>query len=234
MPWLATALFIMGMAILLGLYWNSTVTVRKVTFSGNYFVDKEELRETVNIPLGIAPDSLDFMRISGKLEQIPYVGQARVDVEPGGNLEIVVTERQPIAMLTKGTEKIYVDKAGIMLPIINGKAADVPILYGFKPGRAGDTLQSDAWRATRSFLAAVQQHPVYNATISEVAWTGREEGVVALSHENGVKLIFGRDAFDTRLRNWKAFYGQVIREKGIDRMRSVDLRFEGQIVTREQ
>ena len=59
------------------------------------------------------------------------------------------------------------------------------------------------------------------------------DGVVALSHENGVKLLFGRNNFQTKLENWKAFYTEVIRVKGIQSMRQVDLRFTNQVVTRE-
>jgi hypothetical protein len=59
------------------------------------------------------------------------------------------------------------------------------------------------------------------------------DGVVALSHENGVKLLFGRNEFETKLENWKAFYTEVIRTKGIDAMRQVDLRFTNQVVTHE-
>ena len=70
------------------------------------------------------------------------------------------------------------------------------------------------------------------ATISEVAYS-QEEGVVALSQENGVKLLFGENDFDTKFENWKAFYTEVIRVKGINKIQQVDLRFLNQVVTRE-
>jgi hypothetical protein len=82
-------------------------------------------------------------------------------------------------------------------------------------------------------LTNVQDREVSNATISEVAWT-QKEGIVALTNQNGVKLIFGKGDFDTRLRNWEAFYGEVVKQKGIEAMQSIDLRFEGQIVTQEK
>lgn len=69
-------------------------------------------------------------------------------------------------------------------------------------------------------------------TISEVAYN-KEEGVVALSQENGVKLLFGSNDFRIKLENWEAFYTEVIRVKGIQTMQQVDLRFTNQVVTRE-
>jgi hypothetical protein len=69
-------------------------------------------------------------------------------------------------------------------------------------------------------------------TISEVVFD-ETDGVVALSHENGVKLLFGRNNFEHKLENWKAFYAQVVKTKGIQSVQQVDLRFTNQVVTRE-
>lgn len=232
MPWVAGALLILGLAALGGLYWNKTMTVTDVSFEGEYFVTEKELNEKVDIPTGVKPDSLDFLGIIQQVEEIPYVKYADVRVEPGGDLVINITERKPIALLADGDAKIYVDQDGIRLKLILSKTVDVPILYGFDAQPMSDTLNSKAFFAVRDFLTEVQKKQVSNATISEVAWT-KDQGVVALTNENGVKLVFGKSNFKTRLRNWEAFYGEVIKTKGIASMRSVDLRFRGQIVTQE-
>lgn len=232
LPWIAGALLVVGLAALGGLYWNKTMTVKDVSFKGQYFVSEEELDAKVQIPTGIKPDSLDFLGIIKQVEEIPYVKYADVQVEPGGNLVIEITERRPIALLADGDDKIYVDQEGIRLELKLGKTADVPILYGFDAKPLKDTLKSKAFYAVRDFLTEVQNKQVSNATISEVAWTN-DQGVVALTNENGVKLVFGKNDFKTRLRNWEAFYGEVIKTKGIASMRSIDLRFRGQIVTQE-
>lgn len=229
--WIAGALLIMGLAALAGFYWKHTVVIGEVQFAGNHFVTQEEL-EQVDIPTGISPDSVNFMNIIGQVERIPYVKKASINVEPSGNLTIQVSERRPIALLASGDDKIYVDGDGILLPLELEKAVDVPIVYGFRTEPIGDTLKTTSWQQTCSFLLDIESSAFANATISEVAWT-QDEGVVALSYENGVKLVFGKGDFKTRLRNWKAFYSKVIRKKGIQSMRTIDLRFKGQIVTRE-
>lgn len=208
------------------------MTVDRVQFSGNHYVSSSELQE-IEVPTGISPDSIDFGSIMDEFEQIPYVEQADISVEPNGNLMVNISERQPIALLSNGGEKIYVDKEGVRLPIKLGKAADVPLLYGFSATPVSDTLKSDAFKTVSEFLKTVFDNKVSNSTISEVAWT-KEEGIVALTNQSGVKLVFGKGDFATRLRNWEAFYGEVVRQKGIDTMRTIDLRFEGQIVTREK
>lgn len=232
LPWIAGAVLVLGLAIMAGFYWNSTLTVERVQFSGNHFVSTEDL-EMIEVPLGMNPDSMDFGQVMRRFEEIPYVKQADVSVQPGGDLVVNITERQPIALLADGSEKIYVDQDGIRLPRISGKTVDVPILYGFRAKPMSDTLQNKAFKTVADFLVTVLNSEVSNATISEVAWAPKD-GVVALTNQNGVKLIFGKGDFTNRLRNWEAFYGDIIKQKGIETMRSIDLRFEGQIVTREK
>lgn len=232
LPWIAGAILVLGVAITAGLYWNSTLTVQRVKFSGNRFVSMEELKQ-VKVPTGINPDSIDFRQVMHRFEQIQYVKQIDIIVKPGGNLMINITERQPIALLADGSAKAYVDPNGIRLPLKLGKTVDVPILYGFSTKPIGDTLKSDDFKTTADFLTRVRDSKVSDATISEVAWT-KNEGIVALTNQNGVKLVFGKGDFANRLRNWEAFYGEIVKKKGIEAMRTIDLRFEGQIVTREK
>ncbi len=232
-PWIAGAVFVLGLAVMAGLYWNSTMKVQGVQFEGNDFVSVQDL-QLVEVPTGINPDSMNFGEIRNRFEELPYVKQADISVEPNGTINISITERQPVALLADDKKKIYVDSEGIKLPIVPRKTVDVPILYGFSATPMGDTLQSKAFKTVSDFLTAVRSNNVADATISEIAWSSSNDGIVALTNQNGVKLIFGKGDFDTRLRNWEAFYGEVIKQKGIEKMRSVDLRFEGQIVTREQ
>lgn len=231
LPWVAGALFVLGLAVVAGFYWSSKMTVQKIYFEGHHFVSEEQLRE-IKIPTGMHPDSLNTLDIISRIEQIAYVKQVVIDVEPSGNVTIQVSERRPIAMLLDGDNEIYIDREGIRLPMVLGKTANVPLLYGFDAHPIGDTLKGPHAESVTDFLVQLQKNPVSDATISEVAWT--ENGIVALANHHGVKLIFGKEEFATRLRNWEAFYAEIIKQKGIESMQSIDLRFREQIVTREQ
>lgn len=232
-PWIAGAVLVLGLAVLGGIYWNSTDTIEDVQFEGFRYVNKKELQDKVEIPLGIHPDSLDIPGIIKKFEDIDYVKRAEIRVEPGGSMIVHITEREPLALLVNGPRRAYVDAEGIRLPQLLGKTPDVPLLYGFNPRPLADTLQSDSFKMVSRFLQELHKRPVSDATISEIAWDN-SDGVVALTNENGVKLTFGRREFAKRLRNWEAFYGEIVRQKGINQITSVDLRFKGQIVTREK
>lgn len=231
LPWITAVLMVAGIAILAAMYWNRNVTVQDLKVNALNFTEYEMVKQTAAIPMGVKPDSLDLNEVVNRVERLDYVRSVSPYIEPNGNLRLKLAERQPIAMLISGSSRIYVDAEGVKLPILEERTRDVPLLYGFETNQ-GDTLKSEAFVQVRDFLMRAKIDGFGWNTISEVAFD-TNDGVIALSQENGVKLIFGRNNFETKLENWKAFYGQVVRTKGINKMQQVDLRFTEQVVTRE-
>ncbi|MTI87142.1 MAG: FtsQ-type POTRA domain-containing protein [Balneolaceae bacterium] len=223
---------VIGVAVVAALYWNRHVTIEEMEVSGIYYTSQEQVIEMAAVPLGIKPDSLDLAQIVQQVEKLNYVKSVVPYVEPSGDLRLTITERQPLALLVDGSHRKYVDAEGVKLNIIDGKTTDLPIVYGFNAQTATDTLHSPAFTQIRDFLVHAKNNKFGWATISEIAYD-KVDGVVALSHENGVKLLFGRNNFEIKLENWQAFYTEVIRSKGIKSMRQVDLRFTNQVVSRE-
>lgn len=220
-----------GIAVLAAMYWNRNVTIQDVQVNELYFTEYEEIKKAAAVPMGIKPDSLNLDALIQRVEKLDYIRSATPYVEPSGDLQINVSEREPIALLVSGSNRKYVDAEGVRLPILEGKTRNVPLLYGYS-AISTDTIKTESFVQVRDFLMQAKIDGFGWTTISEVVFD-EAEGVVALSHENGVKLIFGRNDFETKLENWKAFYAQVVKTKGIDAMRQVDLRFTNQVVTRE-
>lgn len=231
LPWITTVLMVTGVAVLAALYWNRNVTVQDVQVNSLYYTSYEQVKLAADIPLGIKPDSLNLDEVVQRVEKLDYVRSVKPYIEPSGDLRLNVAERQPIALLVNGSDRIYVDAEGVRLPILEGKTQDVPLLYGYS-ATSTDTIKTEEFAQVRDFLMRAKIDGFGWTTISEVVYD-ENDGVVALSHENGVKLLFGRNNFQTKLENWKAFYTEVIRVKGIQSMRQVDLRFTNQVVTRE-
>ncbi|MDZ7808109.1 MAG: cell division protein FtsQ/DivIB [Gracilimonas sp.] len=231
LPWITGIMMVIAVAVLAAVYWNRNVTVQELDFNKLTFTEKEEIEVAAAIPFGIKPDSLDLQAVADRVEDLIYVRSVSPYIEPSGDLRLTISERRPIAMLIDGANRSYVDAEGVILPILVNKTRDVPLLYGYSVS-AKDTLKDEPFLQVRDFLMKAKIDEFGWTTISEVAFD-QTDGVVALSHENGVKLIFGRNDFDMKLENWKAFYKQVVRTKGIRSMQQVDLRFSNQVVTRE-
>jgi len=229
--WSAIALMMFGLAVLAGFYFEQSTRISAIEFSGHSFTPKEQVHESFQSPVGLLADSVDYDSIFSSVRELPYVKQVAVRMSFRGTLTVEVEERQPIGMLA-GKSAAYFDEDGVVLPSVLGKWVDVPIVYGFKSLTPGDTLAGPDFTQVKEFLVAAKQDPFSWETLSEVAWS-EQEGVVALSSENGVKLLFGRNEFGRKVKHWKTFYNDVVSHRGINLFRIVDLRFRNQIVTDE-
>ena len=232
LPWVTFIMMVLGISTVIALYWKEHLTIKEVEVVGNYFTSKENILAKAGVSIGQKPDSLDLDGIIKRIESLSYVKTASPYVEPDGNLRLSIHERTPIALLVNDDTRVYVDEDGVKLPIIEGKILDLPIVYGFNTSLKEDTLRSKNFEQIKKFLISARNNEFGWATISEIAFS-KKEGVVALSPENGVKLVFGFDDFDAKLQNWEAFYSEVVRVKGIQTMQQVDLRFKNQVVTHE-
>jgi cell division septal protein FtsQ len=231
LPVAIIALLLSG-AALAGLYLQSETLIQSVNVSGNYFTETTDIVTASAIPLQISPDSISFLAALQRIETLPYVKEAGMRMGSRGAVQINVIERRPIGLFIQGTRRVFVDQDGVLLPIRAGKSVDVPLVYGIRIGARQDTLRSAAFQQVRDFLVEAQRLPLASATLSEIAWTN-DEGIVALSHENGIRLVFGRDRHFEALKNWDLFYRQVIAVRGPQQFTFVDLRYNGQIITRE-
>ena len=232
-PALLTAVLVLvGLGIIAGVYWQQSLRVDTLRVSGIWFNQEADILEAAQVPMGIAPDSLNLEELKNRVMRLAYVKSVHPYIEPGGTLHLSIEERLPIALLVGGAVERYADAEGVQLPVLTGKTVDVPLMYGFSSIRQTDTLKTTDFIQLARFLEEAKEHNFAWATLSEVAFDP-QEGVVALSHENGVKLLFGTDSFTNKLANWELFYTQVVRETGIARIAQIDLRFNDQIITRE-
>lgn len=228
--WIAAVLLLAGGAVYAGLYLEKSTVIKEIEFTGNYYTETDELQASFKSPLDMVADSVSFNQILEDLKTPPYVKGAHVTMSSRGVLNFRVTEHQPIAMITNNVQRYYLAEGGFILPVITGKTEDVPILYAWEVVE-GKRLSGVAYDKVEGFLLAARNNRFAWITISEISWDSRE-GVTALSSENGIKLIFGKEGFAEKLSKWELFYSQVAAVKGLDVFHTVDLRFEDQIVTK--
>ncbi|MEX0773522.1 MAG: FtsQ-type POTRA domain-containing protein [Balneolales bacterium] len=231
LPHLATVIIMVIIAVVMGWYLNKKSTVGQIDVNGNLFTEKSEVIESMNIQNGTRADSLNYLEIMENVENLPYVKQAFITRSPSGEISLRVQEREPVVLLIESNRKTYVDADGIRMPMERGQSVDVPLLYATSAEMNADTLNGEIFSRVIRFLQTAGEHDSAYITISEIAWSDTE-GVVALSHDNAYRLIFGNGNYKNRINKWMSFYTGKVLNEGINSMNSIDLRFEGQIVTR--
>ena len=88
---------------------NSETTNDKVT--------KENIMELSGLSVGKKLYKDLRSQISSKIEQNPYVKDAKIERNLSGKLKITVTEREPDYLINYSGEYIYIDKEGYILEL---------------------------------------------------------------------------------------------------------------------
>lgn len=231
--WMAAMVLLLGSAVYAGIYLEQKTVISDVRFAGHHFTAENELLSTLESPVGLRADSVRFESHFSQLKKLPYVKNVSVSMSYRGTLTFKIDEHKPLAMAVNNGNRVYVAKTGEVLPIVAGKAVDVPLLYGFSTSPSDQIITADIFTYVAEFLKAARENSTGWITISEVGWDSRD-GVVALTQQNGIKLIFGKTGFEEKFENWEAFYTQVIGRQGMDDLHTIDLRFAGQVVTKTQ
>ncbi len=230
--YLVAALLLVSGSVYAAHYLMADTKINDIVITGMNYSSEEDIRAAAGVLPDTPADSVRAIQVIESIEAMPYVREAGVVISALGTMRIHLTERKPIAVLAQGDALVMVDADGIKMELPDGYYPDVPLLYGFDVHPAGDTLNSAAFKQTAGFLKALERSKVASLTVSEVGWH-EEDGIFALSRENGVRLVFGKYNFADRLENWEEFYRQVVPQKGMTAFTSLDFRFEGQVVAHE-
>jgi cell division protein FtsQ len=228
---IAISLLIAAAAVYAGLWIEKNTVIEEIRFEGNNFTADSLLLASIESPVGLPADSVSYGKLFGDLEALPYVKRAGANMSYRGALTLLIDEREPIALLVDDTKHYYLAEGGSTLPVIPGKAVDVPIVYGFNPQSVNRLDSLESYRTVERFLIAAKSNEFSWISISEVMWDP-EYGVVALGFDGDVRLLFGDDEFDSKLRNWEVFYTRVAVREGIEAFKRIDFRFSDQIITR--
>lgn len=226
------AVILLGIgAVVAGLYWSQSIKIDRIVVHDTRLADTEQIREKAQFAVGSKRDSVSMVEVMDRVRQVNFVRSVEVSVNLDGSMELYVEERQPLALLADTSPKQWVDEEGVVLPMLLGTSVNVPLLYGFSGVDSQDTLDSDAFKKVRDFLTTAERHPFTWSTLSEVRYLP-SHGVTAVSGESGMRLIFGSEEFERKMKYWKAYHAQVLTHKPKPEHRELDLRFEGQIVAR--
>ncbi|WP_240642341.1 cell division protein FtsQ/DivIB [Nonlabens xiamenensis] len=165
-------------------------------------------------------ENLDLKESEYQLEQHAMIRTAEVSVTLDGLLEAVVEQRKPVARLM-GEFNAYLDQDNSIMPLSEEYSAHVPLVFGFR-----ESVQPQIFELVQ-FL---RNDELLASTFTQLDIDPREEVTLGVrAHEYKVKL--GKvENLPHKMTNYKAFMAKMIKEDRMDQLKTVDLRFENQVV----
>ena len=231
-----------GVAVLLLLLgaawmWQRTLPLERVQVVGAVHAPAAEVATLT----GAAPDSVALFSLSPALiadraQRHPWVRTASVRRMPTGTLRIAVTERQPVVLVLDGAGRPshFLDAEGFAMPVTAATPAlyDVPVLHDAPPYHAVQPVESDGLRSLLAALATADD--ATRALVSEIDWGRRVTVWTTPAGGHGpIQVRLGHADHARQLRALRAFWDQSVLPRPETPFDLVDLRFDGQVVTRE-
>lgn len=218
---------------LLTLQWQTHREIRDLRIKGSERMSLDEIYPRLEHVMGLHPDSVTSEDVLGALEDFAAIKSAQYWVDPAGSLVLDIEDRNAVGLWLDGTTPRLVSTEGVFLPYKETSDQTYPLIVGFDASdRTSERIKPSAFYTLGSFLEMAQAYPTVWSSISEVGHHPTE-GIIALSHEAGVKLIFGTSNLETAFAKWTEFYANEALRRGMQTFHTIDLRYAGQVVVKE-
>ena len=206
---------------------SRVVNVSTVKFKGedNLFLTQDDVSKLlIQNPEGLnngRKDIIDLNKLEYDLNSNPMVKDAEVYMSINGEITAEVEQKRPIARVYTNVS-YYVDDQGSYMPLSANYSARVPLV-------TGNVLKS-------------KLNSIYKIAkkIDEDAFLKQHVIEIHQDKRGGISLRLRTFDFDLQLgdlknldrkvNNFKAFYKKTIKDKTINTYKSVNLRFDSQVI----
>ena len=204
-----------------------------IEIRGNQNVPRAQVLEVMGSDIG---RNVFFVPLSDRkkqLEEIPWIESASVMRLLPDRLRIVVKERTPVAFVQMGSRVALIDASGVVMdmPATKQTHYSFPVITGMQESEPLST------RAARMKIYSALIHDLdseggnYSLAISEADLSDPEDVKIIVPDSEGAVLVhMGSSDFLRRYKTFLAHVSEWRQQVPGQKLDSVDLRYEGQIV----
>lgn len=218
-------------------YYLNAVTVSRIQVNGALHAPAEIIADLSGAMVGDTLYGLDPDLIASRIALHPWVESVEITRWPTGALSIEVKERLPVVLSVSasGQPGFYVDRTGRLLPVDSLSRYDVPLIRGITKGNRPEAIRDST---TLELLAVLSSLPAsVDGLLSDLIMQpgGELEAVTVPVNDGGpVRIRLGRGDLARKMQTLRAFWMQAVAGFPDKRFESIDLRFQGQVVTKEK
>jgi len=201
--------------------------------AANQFIRPDEVRKILDSEYsgyrGLPIDEIDLTKIESILDGKSAIYKSEAYATKDSMLNVTITQRKPIVRFQKGSKGFYADETGYLFPLQSTYASHVQIVDGAIP------LNNEEWLERMIRLVRhIDDSKVWKDKIVQI--TVEEDGNLTLVPRDGKeKFIFGHPTdIESKFKKMELYYKAIKPSKTDKDYRRVDIRFDGQIVCREE
>jgi cell division protein FtsQ len=199
------------------------------------FLTKENIEELLQqYTAGVQGElvaGFNLQAVASKIQQHPFIRKAQLYFDNQDVLHLSVQEKIPLARLfTTSGISFYLDELGAPMPLAETKTVKLPVFTG---------LPDSAYQGKKDSLLLLQIKTAARIIVADSFWSSQVAQIdltpagdwemIPSVGDHTIKLG-NLEYMEAKLRRIWIFYEQVIAKVGWSRYRSIDVRFEGQVV----
>ena len=171
------------------------------------------------------------------LEQDPFVENAETFIDIKGNLNLKITQRQPILrVIDDNNLNYYLDKNGVKMPLSKYYSARVPIVTGAVPPYVSGFLglKKYALKDVFNLVQRLNADPFFAPMIQQIIVDASGEfTLIPILGDQKIR-IGTLDNLDEKLERLKTFYKEAMPYEGWKTYRSISVKYKNQIVCKKK
>lgn len=181
--------------------------------------------------------AVDVKRVEAVLETDPFVENAEAYIDASSNLNIKITQREPILrVIDNNGLNYYLDKNGIRMPLSKYFSARVPIVTGAVPPHVNDFLLRKKYGLKDVFLLVQRLNAdlFFAPMIQQIVMDASGEfTLIPILGDQKIR-IGTLDDLDEKLERLKTFYKEAMPYEGWKTYRSISVKYKNQIVCKKK
>ena len=190
--------------------------------------------------LGLRLDSVDLKKVEAVIDGKSAVRKSQAWLTDDGVLHVSITQREPMVRFQSADGGFYADADGFLFPLQTRHTARVPIVDGALPLRPGAGFKGEpATEAERQWVLSVLdlvrwlgERSQWNDLVGQIT-VRRDGNLVLIPREGPERFVFGTPTdIDAKFGRIRKYYESVAPAQE-NPYRSVDVRFDGQIICKK-
>lgn len=201
------------------------------------YIDKEYGRY-----IGEAIDSIDLVRVEDIVDGRSAVLKSQAYVTRDGVLHVEVTQRKPVVRFQKKDGGFYADAEGYIFPLQRSYASHVQVIDGNIPlaansgykGAIEDPKEKEWFERVMDVVNYIESSRTWKDKIVQIS-VDEGSDLILIPREGSERFLFGQPTeIEDKFGKMEKYYTNIVPAKGAGFYRTVDLKYDGQIVCKQK
>jgi cell division protein FtsQ len=209
--------------------------------TGNRMIDTSDVYEIVELGFGSRLvgeriSDIDEARIERIVSEYPMVAEAEVFLNAQDELNISIVQKQPLLrVIADNGLNYYMDNKGARIPLSKHVTERLLVVTGNIPPHVpnfmeeGPELLQDVFELGKM----IHKDEFFNAMIEQVDVQGKEFVLIPKMGRQKIKFGTLEDA-ESKLKRLKRYYKEVVATTGWNTYKTIDVRFDKQVVCQKR